>query len=73
LPTGLDGASLAAQALTLSPQLKVLFTTGYPRNALVRQGRISAGVELITKPFTDIELGARIRQILDRAATRTAT
>jgi CheY-like chemotaxis protein len=73
LPAGLDGASLAAQALTLSPQLKVLFTTGYPRNALVRQGRISAGVELITKPFTDIELGARIRQILDRAATRTAT
>jgi signal transduction histidine kinase len=73
LPAGLDGASLAAQALALSPQLKVLFTTGYPRNALVRQGRIDSGVELITKPFTDIELGSRIRQVLDRAATQTVT
>jgi signal transduction histidine kinase len=71
LPAGLDGASLAAQALALSPQLKVLYTTGYPRNALVRQGRIDSGVELITKPFTDIELGARIRLVLDRAASQT--
>jgi signal transduction histidine kinase len=70
LPAGIDGAALAAKAMALSPQLKVLFTTGYPRNALMRQGRISPGVELITKPFTDIELGARIRQVLDRAVAQ---
>ena len=51
LPAGIDGAALAAQAMALSPQLKVLFTTGYPRNALVRQGRIDSGVDLITQPL----------------------
>ena len=70
LPAGMDGAMLAAEALQLRPDLKVLFTTGYARNAIVHQGRIDAGVELITKPFTDVELGSRIRHVLD--ATRPA-
>ena len=34
------------------PQLKVLFTTGYARNAIVHHGRLDAGVQLITKPFS---------------------
>jgi CheY-like chemotaxis protein len=62
---GINGAQLVAAARELRPDIKVLFTTGYARNAIVHQGRLDAGVELITKPFTRAQLGARIRDVLD--------
>jgi signal transduction histidine kinase len=73
LPAGIDGAVLAARAILLQPHLKVLYTTGYARNALVRQGRVDPGVELITKPFTDTDLAARVRQVLDHRAVLGAS
>jgi DNA-binding response OmpR family regulator len=48
------------------PSLKVLFTTGHTRNAIVHQGRLDPGLQTIGEPFTYQELGARIRAILDR-------
>ena len=64
LPGGLTGAQLAAQALGMRPDLKVLFTTGYARNAIVHHGRLDPGVQLLTKPFSFADLTARIRNIL---------
>ena len=58
---------LADAAMELRPGLKVLFTTGYSRNAIVHQGRLDAGVQLITKPFTFEQLAARVRDVLDSA------
>ncbi|HWE46567.1 MAG TPA: ATP-binding protein [Caulobacteraceae bacterium] len=65
LPGGMTGAQLAEQARRLRPQLKVLFTTGYARNAIIHQGRLDKGVRLITKPFSSSDLAARIRDVLD--------
>lgn len=65
LPGGMTGAQLAAQARGFRPNLKVLFTTGYARNAIVHQGRLDAGVRLITKPFTFEELAIKVRDVLD--------
>jgi len=62
---GMNGAQLVAAARALRPDIKVLFTTGYARNAIVHQGRLDPGVELITKPFTRIQLASRIRDVLD--------
>jgi PAS domain S-box-containing protein len=62
---GMNGALLVAAARALRPDIKVLFTTGYARNAIVHQGRLDAGVELITKPFTRVQLASRIRDVLD--------
>ena len=39
--------------------------TGYSRNAIVHQGRLDAGVQLITKPFTFEQLAGRLRDVLD--------
>jgi PAS domain S-box-containing protein len=64
LPGGLNGRELADEALRLRPDLKVLFTTGYARNAIVHQGRLDPGVELIVKPFTASGLAAKVRQVL---------
>jgi PAS domain S-box-containing protein len=67
LPSGMTGAQVAAQARAIKPDLKVLFTTGYARNAIIHHGRLDKGVELITKPFTYADLAAKIRNVLDRA------
>jgi len=66
LPGGMNGRQLADEALRRRPDLKVLYTTGYARNAIVHQGRLDRGVELIVKPFTSAALADRIRQLLDR-------
>jgi len=63
---GDSGRQLADDARRRQPGLKVLFTTGYTRNAIVHHGRLDPGVEMIGKPFTYQELGTRIRAVLDR-------
>jgi signal transduction histidine kinase len=63
---GLNGRQLADEALRIRPDLKVLFTTGYTRNAIVHDGRLDQGVDLISKPFTFAALAAKVRQVLDR-------
>ena len=65
LPGGMTGAQLAAQARGLRPGLKVLFTTGYARNAIFHHGRLDKGVQLITKPFSFTDLAGKIRDVLD--------
>jgi signal transduction histidine kinase/ActR/RegA family two-component response regulator len=61
----LNGRKLADEALQRRPDLKVLFTTGYTRNAVVHNGVLDPGVELIGKPFTIEELAAKVREVLD--------
>jgi PAS domain S-box-containing protein len=65
LPSGLTGPQLVEAARALRPRLKVLFTTGYARNALVHHGRLEVGVDLITKPFSYADLAAKVRDMLD--------
>jgi CheY-like chemotaxis protein len=62
---GINGRQLADEAVRRRPGLKVLFTTGYTRNAIVHHGRLDPGVEMIGKPFSFDELGTRIRALLD--------
>jgi two-component system, NtrC family, sensor kinase len=65
LPGGMNGRQIADEALRRRPGLKVLFATGYTRNAIIHQGRLDADVELLTKPFTPDDLVKKVRQILD--------
>jgi PAS domain S-box-containing protein len=63
---GRSGKQLADEAQSLRPGLKVLYTTGYSRNAIVHHGRLDAGVQLITKPFTFEEVAKRVRDVMDK-------
>jgi PAS domain S-box-containing protein len=65
LPGGMNGRQLADAARKLRPDLKVLFTTGYARNAIVHDGRLDPGVSLLTKPFTYAALAAKLSDMLD--------
>jgi CheY-like chemotaxis protein len=63
---GMNGRQLAALARERRPDLKVLFTTGYTRNAIVHHGRLDPDVVLISKPYSPSDLGAKIRSLLDQ-------
>ena len=67
LPGGMTGAEIATHARGLRPGIKVLFTTGYARDAIVHDGRLDKGVQLITKPFTFDDLAVKVREVLDAA------
>lgn len=63
---GKNGRQLATDASQLRPSLPVVFMTGYSRNAVIHQGRVDSGVDLIQKPVTQSELAVRLRSVLDR-------
>jgi CheY-like chemotaxis protein len=65
MPGGINGRQLADEAIRRRPALKVLFTTGYTRNAIVHHGRLDPGTHLIGKPFSFQELAAKVRARLD--------
>ncbi|TZG28718.1 hybrid sensor histidine kinase/response regulator [Sphingomonas montanisoli] len=63
----MSGSELAQAARALVPDLLVLYTSGYPRDAITRDGRLSPGVDLLAKPFTFKGLAIKVRELLDRA------
>jgi len=63
---GMNGRKVAEAAVNRRPGMKVLFMTGYSRNAIVHHGRLDPGVELVQKPITGDHLAAKIRAILDQ-------
>ena len=65
MPGPYNGRQLADEAQRRRPGLKVLFTTGYTRNAIVHHGRLDPGVHLISKPYSFRELAAKVRSRLD--------
>ncbi|MFL6578925.1 MAG: response regulator [Povalibacter sp.] len=70
LPGGMNGQQLAQVAQSQLPSLKVLFASGYARDAIVHHGRLDPGVQLIAKPFVQHELAARLRHVLDGTGIR---
>ena len=60
LPGPLYGRQIADEARKLRTDLKVLFTTGYAQNAIIHQGRLDPGVQLIVKPLNFSGLAAKI-------------
>ena len=64
---GMNGRELMTEAKKHRPDLKVLFMTGYSRNAIVHQGRLDPGIEMIQKPMNQRDLAGRIRDLLDAA------
>ena len=62
----MNGRQLAQEAQRRMPGLKVLFTTGYTRNAIVHNGMLDPDVSLLTKPFTLEQLARKIAEVLRR-------
>ncbi|MFL6716369.1 MAG: response regulator, partial [Burkholderiaceae bacterium] len=68
MPGPLRSIELASRARALSPDIEVLYTSGYAENAIVHGGRLDPGVNLLSKPYRREQLAAKVRQVLDRRA-----
>ncbi|WP_255753801.1 response regulator [Massilia sp. erpn] len=64
MPGPLRSTELVRQAREQLPDLAVLFTSGYPQDAIVHGGRLDAGVELLSKPYKREDLARKLRQVL---------
>jgi CheY-like chemotaxis protein len=64
LPGGMNGRQVADAARQLRPDLKVLFITGYAENAVVANGHLEPGMQVMTKPFAMETLGSRIKDLI---------
>jgi CheY-like chemotaxis protein len=67
---GMTGRQLADRVREKRPDLKVLYTTGYTRNAIVHNGVLDPDVALLTMPFTIEQLAVKVRQVLDGQPAR---
>jgi len=61
----MTGRQLADEARALRPDLPVLFTTGYTRNAVVHNGMVDIGVAFLAKPYSMGDLARKVRDVLD--------
>jgi two-component system NtrC family sensor kinase len=73
LPGGVNGRELATEILKLRPDVPVLFTTGYTRNAIIHHGRLDADVHLLGKPYAQQDLARKIRALLDSRGNTSPT
>ena len=62
---GMNGRELGEKAIQTRPRLKVLYMTGYSRNAVVHHGRVDHGIDLLQKPISTQVLASRLRDALD--------
>jgi PAS domain S-box-containing protein len=67
LPGGMNGRQMAEAGRAKRPGLKVLFITGYAETAVLGNGQLAPGMQVITKPFVVEVLGARIREMIGTA------
>ncbi len=63
-----NGRQLAAEASRRRPDLKVLYTTGFTRDAIVHSGKLDAGLHFIAKPFTLVQIAAKMQEVLSDVA-----
>ena len=67
---GLSGRQLSDELTRLRPDTKVLFTSGYTDDAVVRHGVLESGIAYLQKPFTVDGLARKVREVLGRPLPR---
>ncbi|MBC7501449.1 MAG: CHASE domain-containing protein [Herminiimonas sp.] len=72
MPGPVSSLDLAREAKRLLPGLAILFTSGYTQNAMVSDGKLDEGIELLGKPYLREQLAHRIRQVLAQQQGATA-
>ncbi|MBY0239006.1 MAG: response regulator [Burkholderiaceae bacterium] len=65
MPGVLRSTELAVAAREWQPDIAVLFTSGYPQNAIVHGGRLDAGLELLSKPYRREDLARKLRHVFN--------
>ena len=61
----MGGSELAARVREMQPDARILFTSGYTEDAVVRQSLVDPDESFIEKPFTPATLAKKAREVLD--------
>ncbi|MEA2754545.1 MAG: hypothetical protein QOJ54_834 [Aliidongia sp.] len=72
LPNGVSGPVFADEARQSRPDLKILFMSGYTRNAIAQNGVLADGIHLLMKPFRKTDLARKLRQLLGNGTAALA-
>jgi two-component system cell cycle sensor histidine kinase/response regulator CckA len=72
LMPGMNGREVAQQFVSLRPETKVLFMSGYTEDAITHLGILEPGVAFIEKPFSPDELARKVRRVLGSKERTTA-
>jgi FixJ family two-component response regulator len=64
VPGAISGWQLAIEASVCRPSLRVLYTSGYSKSAMLVNGFLDAGVLLLAKPYRRADLARMIRTAL---------
>jgi signal transduction histidine kinase/ActR/RegA family two-component response regulator len=62
----LSGPDMVRRLSELRPGLKVLYVSGYTDHAIVHHGVLDRGTPFLEKPFTPVNIGRKVRQVLDQ-------
>lgn len=73
MPGTVSAIELAEKARTIHPELRVLFTSGYTENAMIHNGRLDEGINLLSKPYGRAELASAIRTLLSGLPSNIVT
>jgi CheY-like chemotaxis protein len=68
LPGGMSGVQLSREVKQRRPEVRILLMSGYAAGTLKKEGRLDPGVELLPKPFQQIDLARKVREVLDEDA-----
>ncbi|MGA8892323.1 MAG: PAS domain S-box protein [Anaeromyxobacteraceae bacterium] len=61
----MNGRVLAERLVEKRPGTRVIYMSGYTDNAIVHHGVLARGTHFIGKPFSQADLLARVREVLD--------
>jgi YesN/AraC family two-component response regulator len=65
---GISGGDLGSRIAERYPELRVLYTSGFADDEMVRRGLLEATRPFLQKPFTPLDLGRKVREVLDAPA-----
>ncbi|NPV00524.1 MAG: PAS domain S-box protein [Brevinematales bacterium] len=63
---GMNGRELAEKMVKILPEIKVLFTSGYPENVIAHHGILDENLNFIGKPYTMSALAKKIRDVIGK-------
>jgi signal transduction histidine kinase/ActR/RegA family two-component response regulator len=70
MPGKFNGKALADVVKSRWPATRVVFMSGYSEKAIIHDGRLDPGVQLLTKPFRKVEVAETVRRCLDGTTVR---
>lgn len=62
---GTSGPDLVRQIITMQPEMKVLYISGYTDDAIVHHGVLDENTPFLQKPFTPQKLALKVQELLE--------